>query len=162
MKIAKTYFFISFIILLVVSCSKDEDDETSIDQENTVLVDDVLVTDEILKLVNQHRQSIGLTSLTKNETATELAIDHTKYMISKKEISHDDFNQRADVLRDQENANDMAENVASFYPDAESVVMGWLNSPGHKKNIEGNYTYIGISAIKDKDGNYYYTQLFYH
>jgi uncharacterized protein YkwD len=38
---------------------------------------------------------------------------------------------------------------------------GWLNSSGHKANIEGNFAHISIATIKDSQGRYYYTQLFY-
>ena len=52
-------------------------------------------------------------------------------------------------------------NVASGYPTAKSFINNWLNSSGHKANIEGDFTHIGIAAIKDSHGRYYYTQLFY-
>jgi len=39
-------------------------------------------------------------------------------------------------------------------------VDGWLNSPGHKKNIEGNFTLTGIGYARDHKGNIYFTQIF--
>ena len=59
------------------------------------------------------------------------------------------------------NAKAAGENVAFGYATGETVMEGWLNSPGHKANIEGNFTHIGIAAIKDENGRYYYTQLFF-
>ncbi len=147
-------YFCAFVVLIsAFSCSEDEDPVAS---EN-----DLTITDQILNLINAHRQGEGLTPLEKNSTAERLAVEHTQYMISQGEISHDNFSGRGDILRDQENATGSAENVASFYPDAASVVEGWINSQGHRNNIEGNYTYTGIAALKDENGNYYYTQLFY-
>ncbi|MDH7445066.1 CAP domain-containing protein [Aquimarina sp. 2201CG14-23] len=160
MKNVLTYFCITLVLLSIGSCSSEDDAEIT-DQNVIELTNDANISNDILSLVNEHRQSIGLSVLLKNETAEELAIDHTKYMISISEINHANFNQRSDVLNTQENATGTAENVAKFYPDAQSVVNGWLNSTGHKANIEGNYMYTGISAIKDQDGRYYYTQLFY-
>lgn len=52
-----------------------------------------------------------------------------------------------------------AENVAYGY-SVESVVNGWMNSPGHKANILGDYTSIGIGLAKDANGRIYYTQVF--
>jgi uncharacterized protein YkwD len=43
---------------------------------------------------------------------------------------------------------------------AHKVVDGWLHSPGHKKNIEGDYNFTGIGVSKDKNGRIYYTQIF--
>jgi len=151
-----------FMILSIVSCSKDDDNVNNTDEDNTEIVNDNnSISDQILELINKHRESAGLTSLVKNETAKQLCIDHTKYMISIEKINHDNFGKRADVLKETEKANSIAENVASFYPDAQSVVAAWLNSSGHKNNIEGDYTHTGIASIKDEKGNYYYTQIFY-
>jgi hypothetical protein len=47
-----------------------------------------------------------------------------------------------------------AENVASGYSPAD-VVGGWMNSPGHRANILGDYTTIGIGYV-----NGYATQVF--
>jgi len=40
-------------------------------------------------------------------------------------------------------------------------MQGWINSLGHKANIEGYFTHIGIAAVKNSQGVYYYAQLFY-
>ncbi|WP_108801817.1 CAP domain-containing protein [Aquimarina sp. Aq107] len=160
MKVFFKFFFTVCISTIIVSCSS-EDDSTNLDVNTDELTNETNISDDILVLVNQHRQSLGLSTLSKNDTAEQLAIDHTKYMISIEEINHDNFNQRGNILGDEENATGTAENVARFYTDAQSVVDGWLNSTGHRENIEGNYMYTGISAIKDESGRYYYTQLFY-
>lgn len=160
MKSILRFLYITLIITTIASCSS-EDDAGVTDLETGELINETNISDAILTLVNQHREGLGLSVLSKNGTAEQLAIDHTKYMISVNEINHDNFNQRGNALSDQENATGTAENVARFYTDAQSVINGWLNSPGHKENIEGNYMYTGISAIKDQDGRYYYTQLFY-
>ncbi len=160
MKSILRFLYITLMIITIASCSSEDDTEI-MDIETSELTNETNISEAIFTLVNQHRQGLGLSALSKNGTAEQLAIDHTKYMISVNQISHDNFNQRGDVLSDKENATGTAENVARFYTDAQSVVNGWLNSPGHKENIEGNYTYTGISAIKDQDGRYYYTQLFY-
>lgn len=154
------YLYVVLAIAFVTSCAS-EDDADNLSEQNSELVNELNIADAILTLVNQHRQSQGLSPLSKNNTAEQLAIDHTRYMISVEQINHDDFAQRSDALNDQENATASAENVARFYQNAQSVVDGWLNSSGHKDNIEGNYTYTGIAAIKDENGRYYYTQLFY-
>ncbi|MFC5046836.1 CAP domain-containing protein [Aquimarina hainanensis] len=138
----------------LISCSKDEDDTVTNRSSEAY-------TNQIFELINAHRESIGLQALERNPTADQLAVDHTEYMISKAAISHDNFNDRSSSLSEEEGATAVAENVASIYPDPESVVNGWLNSSGHKANIEGEYSHTGIAAIKDKQGKYYYTQLFF-
>ena len=156
----KIKYLILPLILILWSCSEDET-SILINDEGSIEVEDLTITGEILVLVNQHRQEIGLEALKRSTIADELAIEHTNYMIAQSNISHDYFNIRFQELQQKVNAHGAGENVASGYQDASSVMNGWLNSSGHKANIEGNYTHIGLAAIKDAQGRYYYTQLFY-
>jgi len=156
----KIKFWILPLFFIVISCSQDE---SIIAPEEEVIITSgpLSITEQILKLVNEHRQSIGESSLVRNSVADNLAKDHTYYMISENNISHDNFNARFQELQQKVDAKSAGENVASGYPTAKSVMNGWLNSSGHKANIEGNFTHLGIAAIKDSQGRYYYTQLFY-
>ncbi len=56
--------------------------------------------------------------------------------------------------------NAAAENVAYGQMSAEEVVDGWLHSPGHRQNIEGDYNLTGIGVAQNKDGVIYFTQIF--
>lgn len=160
MKTSLFKFFSVFIILsIAISCS---DDDGTLPDENTGVDGTIAITEEILKLVNEHRATKDLPPLTSNQTANELAADHTRYMIAQGKISHDNFDTKLKTLQEKENAFFIAENVASGQRSAQSVVTSWLESTtGHRENIEGNYTHIGIAATKDENGKYYYTQLFY-
>lgn len=53
------------------------------------------------------------------------------------------------------------ENLASGYPDARTVVQGWMDSPGHRANIVGTaFTEIGAGHAVDATGRPYYVQVF--
>jgi len=136
----------------------EDDNEEGNENEGT---DVLTISEEILELVNQHRVSIGKLALIRSSVADEIATEHSNYMISRGAISHDNFSDRFQELRQLVNANSAGENIAAGYPTAATVMQGWINSPGHKANIEGNFTHIGIAAVKDSQGRYYYTQLFY-
>lgn len=116
---------------------------------------------EIFRLVNQHRKSKGLSPFILSQYASELCANHNDYMISRGRISHDGFYNRFYSLNGRVGARTAGENVAYGYSSANAVVQGWLNSPGHRRNIEGSFTHIGIHAKKNDNGVYYYTQLFY-
>ena len=148
------------LCVILWSCSED-DNSILIEEETSTEVQDSTITGEILELVNQHRKYLGLNSLKRNATADHLAIEHTNYMIAHSKISHDNFNIRFQELQQKENARSAGENVASGYQDASSVMNGWLNSTGHKANIEGDFTHLGLAAIKNTQGKYYFTQLFF-
>ena len=56
-----------------------------------------------------------------------------------------------------------AENVAmsNGLSDAGKVAVdGWIKSPGHRKNMVGSFSYMGIGAVQASNGAWYLTQLF--
>ncbi len=138
------------------SSTDEEDDNTSSDQNTEVSA----MAQEILNLINTHRESIGKDALVFNTLANTLAKEHTEYMIAQDVLSHDGFQERSQRLNQEEQAAGTAENVASRYNSAQNVVNAWLGSTRHKQNIEGNYTHTGISAIQNNSGTYFFTQIF--
>lgn len=54
----------------------------------------------------------------------------------------------------------MGENVAYGERSAKEVVADWLQSAGHRRNIEGNFKLTGIGLAKDRQGTIYFTQIF--
>jgi uncharacterized protein YkwD len=114
--------------------------------------------------VNQYRANRGLPPLTLNATISEQARNHSRNMASGAvPFSHDGFAQRVQAIATQIPYRGAAENVAnnSGYGDpATKAVQSWLNSSGHRKNIEGNYNLTGIGVAKNSRGVYYLTQIF--
>ncbi|MDX1829396.1 MAG: CAP domain-containing protein [Lutibacter sp.] len=152
--------FLSFVLF---SCSK-EDDGIYLNQTAEVVNKNVTyskIENDILDLVNAHRTSLGLSTLSKLDVVSGVADGHTEYMIETGTISHDNFDERAQELMDNAGAKSVAENVAYGYTTAESVVNGWLNSPEHKAIIENpNFTHFGISTEANNDGRNFFTQMF--
>ncbi len=118
---------------------------------------------DILGLINQHRRSLGLASLQTVSVASQQAYTHSRNMALRKTgFGHEGFETRMAVVGKTEGwIVASAENVAYGQLSAEAVVKGWLNSPGHKKNIEGNYAFTGIGVYPDKSGNLFFTQIFF-
>ncbi len=150
-------------VLVFSSCSKD----TDLPEENALktadLVDYVTYSQiemEILDAVNVHRQGLGLSTLKRVDGITFQAHDHNKYMIENNQISHDNFSTRYVNLVNEIGAKAVSENVGFGYRSADAVVKAWLNSEGHRKNIEGSHTHFGISVSQDTKGNNYFTNIF--
>lgn len=118
--------------------------------------------EEILKYVNLHRTGMGLKPLTANEIITQAAEKHSKNMAAKViPFSHDGFDERmARLAKQLKQVYGWSENVAYSQKPAKDVVTMWLNSPGHKRNIEGNYNLTGIGIARSATGELYYTQIF--
>lgn len=148
----------------LTSCSNDEDgiyfDDTT-QVLNAEIVDYSPLEKEILELVNIHRESLGLSTLTSLNIVSTVADTHTNYMIETGEISHDNFASRMNTLMKNAKAKSVGENVAYGYSSAQGAVNGWLNSDGHKKIIEDpDYTHFGISTERNSEGRNYFTHIF--
>lgn len=151
----------ALIALLSLSCSTDSIEEDKIDAITSSYVPQTKTIEvEVLELINSHRINIGLSPLNGMNTIKAQAYGHTDYMIENDEVSHANFYQRKNNLINQAGAVSVAENVAYAFSTPESVVNAWLNSEGHKNVIEGDYTNFDISAEKDEDGRWYYTNIF--
>jgi len=164
MKLLAIKIFSIFLLSAVLfSCSK-EDDGIYFNETNEVINIDVsysAIETEILDLVNEYRQSIGMNSLTILNIISGVAEGHTDYMVKNGIVSHDNFSQRAETLTKQADAKSVGENVAYGFGSAQGVVNGWLNSEEHKKIIENeSYTHFGISTESNNEGKNYFTQIF--
>jgi len=116
---------------------------------------------EILKYVNEDRKIHGLSPLEMNDMESGLALKHSQNMASGKvKFGHDGFNSRAKTIQKELGSVQIGENVATGLMTAREVVDGWLNSPPHKKNIEGNFTRTGIGYAHNKKGDIYFTEIF--
>lgn len=118
--------------------------------------------EDILVLINKHRKSKGLAPLSGNMVIQMEARRHSMAMATNRiAFGHDGFNIRSKIVTSKvPGTNAVAENVAYGSNTAKEVVDGWLNSPGHKKNIEGNYKLTGIGVVRGQDSRLYFTQIF--
>ena len=103
---------------------------------------------------------MGLSALKYDEDIFNQCCIHSKNMAAgKTTFGHDGFNDRVKNLAPWYWAG---ENVAVNYSTKPGdVVNMWLNSPGHKANIESSKaTHSAVSAVKNSNGAWYYTQIF--
>ncbi len=118
--------------------------------------------EDILYYVNKFRKSKGLSALTLNETLSAEARGHSRSMASgRTAFGHDGFESRIDdISKKLGRVSAAAENVAYGNLDAEGVVNGWIKSPGHRKNMLGNFNLIGIGTAPGRGNITYFTQIF--
>ncbi|MBS1512173.1 MAG: CAP domain-containing protein [Bacteroidetes bacterium] len=117
---------------------------------------------EILQQTNTFRKEKGLPPLIINNNLNSIAQQHSENMAEGKvAFGHDGFGQRNEMAKASiSSVTTYGENVAYGATTAKDVVTLWKNSPGHRRNLLGRFTYIGIGIAKDKEGRMYYTQFF--
>ena len=117
---------------------------------------------QILIFVNEYRRSKGLPALQPNSFISSVALGHSRDMLTgKSPFGHDGFRDRINVISGRlGKLHVAAENVADGPMGAREVVDGWLHSPGHRRNIEGDFRLTGIGVATRSDGMVYFTQIF--
>ena len=119
---------------------------------------------QTIDLVNSTRLQNGLNSLKYSEKATLSSRYHSEDMMEKNYFDH--------VNKNNENPFDRMKKQGIFYMGAgENIAAGqtsavyaheaWMNSEGHRKNILGDYKYIGVGVVFGGHYTIYYTQNFY-
>ncbi len=119
---------------------------------------------ETYRQVNQYRLSQNLPPLQVDERISQVARAHSQDMAKGiATFSHDGFAQRVKAISKKIPYQKAGENLAvnQGYSDPVAVsVQGWIKSPGHRQNMEGNFHLTGVGVAKNAKGEYYFTQLF--
>ena len=115
---------------------------------------DAAVT-EILNQTNQERANVGLAPLKLNAAMNTVAQNWTQSMATQQSMIHNpDYQTQLPQpwIR-------VGENVGQGYTK-DTIVAAWMASPGHKANILGDFTHIGIGYWIDDAGRGWFTQDF--
>jgi len=121
---------------------------------------------QTIQLVNAHRASLGLRQLVVVPALQASAEWKARHMAKYGYMAHADPAPPVDrTTADRMSAcgytSSWGENIAYGYPTAESVVTGWLGSPGHKANIENaSFAGIGSGAAVSASGQVYWAHTF--
>lgn len=115
---------------------------------------------QVVDLINQERSNRGLSPLTQNNQLRQAARGHSQDMACNNFFSHtgsDGSSMGNRILAAGYSYSWAAENIAASSSGGyspQSVVMGWMNSAGHRKNIlNENAKHIGIGFRYVSDGN---------
>ncbi|SDB92026.1 spore coat assembly protein SafA/uncharacterized protein, YkwD family [Pelagirhabdus alkalitolerans] len=123
--------------------------------------DDVKQVENLVAdLTNERRIENGLPALELDWQLSRVARHKSKDMADYNYFSHESPNYGSPFnMMDQFGIsyNQAAENIARGQTSPEMVVNDWMNSPGHRDNILGDFTHIGVGYVED--GNYW-TQMF--
>jgi hypothetical protein len=111
--------------------------------------------DSISALVNQARWDAGLNGLNRNAGMDAVALGWARQLAANGALSHNP-SYSSQIPAGWSGA---AENVAQGYPTAQAVHNGWMDSAGHRANILGDYTDIGI-ALLDAGGSTWAVEVF--
>jgi uncharacterized protein YkwD len=120
----------------------------------------------IFDLINAERTHRGMAPFAYNEQLDQMAKIQAQNMAHFQKMAHVIPEAKLPALADRARHvgypfGRLAENVALGYPDASTVVQGWMTSKGHRANIlNSDVVETGIGIARSADGGLYYCQVF--
>jgi uncharacterized protein YkwD len=147
-----------FLLLLISACvhtntSSEVSNASALDQDTA---------GQFLALINEHRKEIGAPLLSLNDQLSTIALGHSTNMANETvDFGHTGFSGRCTDARNAVNGGNLcAENVAMGQKTARAVFDAWMDSPGHRANMEqARFTHMGIAYKQNRNGTFYWTQI---
>lgn len=118
----------------------------------------------VYQQVNEYRKSKNLPPLKLDPNISEQSRIHSYAMANGKvAFGHGGAEARFQNISKFAPWREIAENVAfnsGYSNPGKEAVQGWIESPGHQRNMVGNFDLTGVGIVKNAKGEYYFTQIF--
>lgn len=105
---------------------------------------------QVLTLVNQERANAGLAPLQLDTQAERAGLCHSEDMFGRNYFSHTTPEGWSPSTRltmtGASGFSGVGENIALGQTTAQEVMNAWMSSAGHRANILGNFTHVGIGV----------------
>ncbi len=111
---------------------------------------------EFLTLLNNARSAQGLSPLSVHNDLVAGARLHTSAMVARGEIFHSTSSELGSVTTGWQV---LGENVG-VGPNPSVLHTAFMNSPGHRANVLGDFNFVGIGAERAPDGKLFVTFMF--
>ena len=99
-------------------------------------------------LTNEARRDAGLDPLDVSTCATDQAVSRSAVLVAEDRFEHDPLEPIVTAC----GRGSVGENLALGYPTARATVDGWLGSQGHRANLLGDFTAIGVGCTDSDRG----------
>jgi len=163
-----------FFLILLFSCKEEVNQslenldskiasELAASNALTINSDEKSFTEEFMILLNNHRKNLGLRALILNDDLSTLSTEHSLDMAKNLvPFGHTGFSDRCkNSYVYLGGGNFCAENVAMGQKSPEAVFSAWMNSSGHRANMENSrITHTGFGYATNENNRIYWTQIF--
>jgi uncharacterized protein YkwD len=117
----------------------------------------------VIEAHNRIRTEAKLKKLTVNRKLTAAAQAHAEDMAARRKMTHtggDGSSSSERVKARGYRYFRTGENIAAGYFTVDRLMKGWMDSPGHKRNILGGFSEIGVGCAVDEAGKRYWCVTF--
>jgi uncharacterized protein YkwD len=118
---------------------------------------------ELVEAHNKERAKEGLAPLKSDPKLRQAALAHARDMAEHGKMAHEGSDGSTPAQRAERQGYryvNTGENVAHGQETVESVMRSWMNSPGHRKNILGDFSEIGAARVLDEKERPYWSVSF--
>lgn len=118
---------------------------------------------QLVVLTNQQRAKVGCRAVPVNSRLTLAARRHSRDMAVRGFFSHTGTGGSTFVVRTRRAGynHGLSENIGWGYRTASQMMVAWMKSPGHKRNILNCAARsVGLGVAYKSNGTPYYTQVF--
>lgn len=110
---------------------------------------------ELLRLVNDHRLTLGLAPLVPSTLLGDAARAHSRHMIDHRFFAHaspEGLTPAERLALANVDWSSVGENIAAGYATPQAVYDAWLASPEHRANMESDaFLYAGVGYAQDAE-----------
>ena len=159
-------FFLVILLMINVACNQGDADKAGVSEasvDTPLMSAEEKMTEEFMNLVNNHRISLGKQPLDHLPELGAIARTHSEDMATNTvAFGHTGFSQRCSEARLVIGGGNLcAENVALGQKTVKAAFNSWINSSGHRANLEQTrVTHTGFGFKQSSSGTYYWTQIF--
>jgi uncharacterized protein YkwD len=118
---------------------------------------------ELVEAHNKERAKEGLPPLKSDPKLRQAALVHARDMAEHGKMAHEGSDGSTPAQRAERQGYryvNTGENVAYGQETVDSVMRTWMNSPGHRKNILGDFSEIGAARVLDEEERPYWSVSF--
>ena len=114
---------------------------------------------QVVKATNSYRSDVGAAQVKHQRCVDRYAESQARWMADHQVLKH--RTGRMTTILKACKLTRVSENIAWNYPSGTKAVRAWTKSPGHEKNLRARpMRYIGVGAVKDRDGQWWVAQVF--
>jgi len=129
---------------------------TNVSEANAVIT-------ELIGALNRERNLAGMSPLKIVPKLTKAARVHVHDMAEHETLSHQGSDGTTPAQRVKQQGypyQKTGENIARGQSTSEAVMQSWMQSPGHRQNILGDFTEVGAARASSKSGTPYWCVVF--
>jgi uncharacterized protein YkwD len=154
------------LLFCIIGCSQQEnfyepvdwdseEEPTVLQQKSEKTSDNPKFVEELFRLHNQQRELKGRPAFILDAGLCEYAQKHSEWMAKHNSMTHSNIQNLIGKYRTA------GENIAWNQPDEKTVLIDWMNSPGHRENIMNrSFNKVGFGLAYNKNNEPYWTTCF--